>query len=164
MPLNKLEFPEPYKHEHPSVCDVDEICGEHITYKQRAADWIARTVGSWNFIIWQTIIFGAWAALNVSGWFYRWDPYPFVLMNLVLSLEAAYAASIIMISQNREDERDRVRMCHNCMVNEKAEEEIRIVLEHLEAQDKALSVIYEELQGLSERRRIDVRGSGDNRL
>lgn len=148
MAFNDLEFPEPYKHTHPFACDVEEICDEHLTFKQKAADWVARTVGSWNFIIWQTIIFGTWAVLNIAGWFHHWDPYPFVLMNLVLSLQAAYAASIIMISQNRESERDRLRMCHNCMVNEKAEEEIRIVLEHLEAQDKALSAIYKELQEL----------------
>lgn len=148
MALNDLEFPKPYKHVHPFVCDVDEICDEHLTFRQKAADWVARTVGSWNFIVWQTVIFGAWALLNVSGWLNHWDPYPFVLMNLVLSLQAAYAASIIMISQNRESERDRLRMCHNCMINEKAEKEIRIVLEHLEAQDRALSTIYKELQEL----------------
>jgi uncharacterized membrane protein len=103
MTPNKLEFPEPYKHEHPLVCDGHTFYEKQLTFSQRAADWVAHTVGSWNFIIFQTVIFGAWTIMNINGWFYHWDPYPFILMNLTLSLIASYAASIILISQNRED-------------------------------------------------------------
>lgn len=69
-------------------------------------------------------------------------------MNLFLSLEASYAASIILISQNREDKRDRIEARQHCVINEKAEEEVRVILDHLVAQDKALSAIYDTLQEL----------------
>lgn len=146
MTPNKLEFPEPYKHEHPPVCNGHMLYEEQLTFSQRAADWVAKTVGSWNFIIWQTVIFGAWALMNSAGWFYHWDPYPFILMNLTLSLIASYAASIILISQNREDMRDRIESHQHCLVNEKAEEEARVILDHLSAQNRALTSIYETLQ------------------
>ncbi len=145
---NKLEFPEPYKHDHPPVCDSHVLYEEQLTLSQKAADRIANAVGSWEFIILQTILFGMWATLNIVSWFYHWDPYPFVLMNLFLSLEASYAASIILISQNREDKRDRIEARQHCVINEKAEEEVRVILDHLAAQDKALSAIYDTLQEL----------------
>ena len=124
---------------------------EQLTFSQKAADWIAHTVGSWNFIIWQTVIFGAWGLMNVTGWFYHWDPYPFILMNLTLSLIASYAASIILISQNSEDIRDRIESQQHCLINEKAEEEARVILDHLSAQNKALEAIYDSLQHLEGR-------------
>jgi uncharacterized membrane protein len=148
MTLNKLEFPEPYKHEHPPVCNGHILYELQLNFSQRAADWVAQTVGSWNFIIGQTIIFGAWVVINTTGWLYHWDPYPFILMNLTLSLIASYAASIILISQNREDMRDRIESRQHCLVNEKAEEEARVILDHLSAQNHALTVIYETLQKL----------------
>lgn len=146
----KLEFPEPYKHQHPPVVDCAIAFEEELTPGQRAADWVAETVGSWRFIIGQTLIFGAWALLNVAGWIRHWDPYPFIFMNLVLSLQAAYAASIIMISQNRQDERDRFEAHNDYLLNQKAEEEVRAMLDRLEAQDRALSQIYQEIQGIKE--------------
>jgi uncharacterized membrane protein len=63
-----------------------------------------------NFIIWQTVIFVAWILMNGTGWLCHWDPYSFILMNLTLSLIAFYAASIILIGQNREDMRDKDRI------------------------------------------------------
>ena len=69
-------------------------------------------------------------------------------MNLVLSLLASYAASIILISQNLQEKRDRIESRQHCLVNEKAEEEARVILDHLTAQNKALAAIYETLQEL----------------
>jgi len=66
MRLNKLEFPEPYKHEHPPVRDAIELFEEQLTFSQKAADWVAETVGSWKFIFLQTIIFGFWISINVT--------------------------------------------------------------------------------------------------
>jgi uncharacterized membrane protein len=99
-------------------------------------------MGSWKFIITQSIVLSAWVVLNVVAWSYRWDPYPFILMNLVRSLQAAYAAPIIMMSQNRFAERDRVEAHNDCLLNVKSEEEVRIILEHLEAQNEAPAVIH----------------------
>ena len=137
-----------YKHDHPPVCDAHVLYEEQLTISQKAADWIANAVGSWGFIICQIIVFGIWIFLNAVNWLYRWDPYPFVLMNLVLSLEASFAASIILISQSREEKRDRIESRQHCLINEKAEEEARVSLDHLTALDKALSAIYNMLQEL----------------
>jgi uncharacterized membrane protein len=75
-------------------------------------------------------------------------PVPFCFNELVLSLEASFAASIILISQSREDKRDKIEAREHCEVNEKAEEEVRVILDHLAAQDIALSTIYDNLQEL----------------
>jgi uncharacterized membrane protein len=84
--------------------------------------------------------------INVTGWLYHWDPYPFISMNLVLSLLASYAASIILISQNPQERRDRIESLQHCLINGRAEEKARVILDHLMAQNRALAAIYETLQ------------------
>ena len=76
-------------------------------FGDRLADSVANYMGSWRFIILQTVIVIIWMALNVIGIVYHWDPYPYILLNLVFSTQAAYAAPVIMMSQNRQAERDR---------------------------------------------------------
>ena len=78
-------------------------------FGQRAADATARSMGSWRFIVIQTAIVAAWMTANAIGFLRHWDPYPFILLNLLFSTQAAYAAPIIMMSQNRQAERDRLR-------------------------------------------------------
>ncbi len=150
-----IHFPTPFKHTHPPVQNVNSLLEEHKTRGQRAADIVTATVGSWKFIIIQSCILIIWAILNLTAWVYHWDPYPFILMNLVLSLQAAYTAPIIMMSQNRQAERDRLDARNDYQVNQKAEEEVRAILEHLAAQDQALMEIYnliatQEIKGASE--------------
>ena len=142
----KIKFPEPFKHDHPPVLDVNKVLEERATLGQRAADKFSKTLGSWKFIIIQSIILGAWVVLNLLAWIKHWDPYPFILMNLVLSLQAAYAAPILMMSQNRQDERDRLEAHNDFLINQKAELEIRTILDHLEAQNKALQEIQRLLE------------------
>jgi uncharacterized membrane protein len=86
-----------------------------------------------------------WVILNVAAVIRHWDPYPFILMNLVLSMQAAYTAPIIMMSQNRQAERDRLEAHNDYIINQKAEEEIRAVMDHLETQNEALLQIYQIL-------------------
>jgi uncharacterized membrane protein len=121
---------------------------EGATTGQRAADWVARTVGSWRFIIVQSLLLTLWVILNVMAWLRHWDPYPFILMNLVLSLQAAYTAPVIMMSQNRQARRDRIEAHHDFLIDQKAELEIRAVLTHLEVQDQALTLALQELNAL----------------
>jgi len=89
--------------------------------------------------------------LNVVAWTRHWDPYPFILMNLFMSLQAAYTAPIIMMSQNRQALRDRVDAHNDYLVNQKAEEEVRAILEHLAAQDQALAEMHQFLLALQTR-------------
>ena len=84
------------------IAAMEQSAADVRTRGERIADWIASCVGSWPFIIAQTIILTLWIGLNLLAWLYRWDPYPFILLNLVLPFQSAYAAPILMISQNRQ--------------------------------------------------------------
>ena len=156
--MAKLHFPAPFKHRHPPVENVAEAFEEGLSPGERAADWVATTVGSWPFIIGQSALLACWVVLNVVAVVRHWDPYPFILMNLVLSLQAAYTAPIIMMSQNRQADRDRLEAHNDYVVNQKAEVEVRAILDHLVAQDRALTLIYQALTGATSGQ---VEGSGE---
>jgi len=104
--------------------NVAEEFEDHLTMGQRIADRVAETMGSWTFIIIQSTILIAWIVLNVIAYMNHWDPYPFILLNLGLSFQAAYAAPIIMMSQNRQAEKDRMQTRNDYEVDLKAEMEI----------------------------------------
>lgn len=141
-------FPEPYEHDHPPVRNVNEVATQRLTWGQWAADRVAALVGSWWFIGTQSVILLIWAVVNVVAWIEHWDPYPFILMNLFLSLQAAYTAPMLMMSQNRVADLDRLRAQNDYEINLKAEEEIRVVLEHLEAQSVVLLAVQREVREL----------------
>ncbi|PSB25092.1 DUF1003 domain-containing protein [Chlorogloea sp. CCALA 695] len=97
----------------------------------RVSDQVAAIMGSWRFIIIQSVLLAVWVTLNVVGVSQHWDPYPFILLNLMLSFQAAYAAPIIMMSQNRQAVIDRVDAKHDYEVNQKAELEIELMQDKL---------------------------------
>jgi uncharacterized membrane protein len=97
---------------------------EQLSFGEHIADKVAEVMGSWKFIIIQSTILAAWVALNVAAFINHWDPYPFILLNLALSFQAAYAAPIIMMSQNRQTEKDRMQSKNDYEVDMKAEMEI----------------------------------------
>ena len=97
---------------------------ETLTYGQRIADSVANGMGSWAFIIGQTIFVIIWMTLNVIGFIRHWDVYPFILLNLIFSTQAAYAAPIIMMAQNRQSERDRLQAQADYDTNVEAKLEI----------------------------------------
>src|SRR2546421_4055925 len=98
-----------------------------LTAGQRIADTVAATMGSWTFIIIQSVILLVWIVLNVTAYVQQWDPYPFILLNLALSFQAAYAAPFIMMSQNRQQDIDRKSADNDYQVNVKAELEIELL-------------------------------------
>jgi uncharacterized membrane protein len=98
-----------------------------LTAGERLADTVAATMGSWRFILIQSILLFFWVLLNILGFIKHWDPYPFILLNLMLSFQAAYAAPIIMMSQNRQADIDRADAKHDYEVNMKAELEIELL-------------------------------------
>jgi uncharacterized membrane protein len=101
------------------------------TFAQHLADSVASGMGSWRFIIIQTAIVIVWMAANVVGFIFHWDVYPFILLNLVFSTQAAYAAPIIMMAQNRQGDRDRVQADQDFKTNVEAKKEIEQLLEKL---------------------------------
>jgi len=80
---------------------------ESLSFGNRLADAVANGMGSWRFIIIQTILVVLWMTLNILAFVSHWDVYPFILLNLLFSTQAAYAAPIIMMAQNRQNDRDR---------------------------------------------------------
>lgn len=115
------------------------------TFGQRSADMIATIVGSWKFIISQSIFLTCWIILNLIAYINVWDPYPFILLNLFLSFQAAYTGPIVMMSQNRQEERDRIKAEHNYKVNENTEDKVEEILDHLHAQNNALKTIIKNI-------------------
>jgi len=122
-----------------------------MSFGDRIADVVANGMGSWRFIIWQTIIVIFWMILNIIGFVSHWDVYPFILLNLIFSTQAAYAAPIIMMSQNRQNKRDRVQAQHDYKTNIDAKKEIEALQIHLskletEKLDKILAMLDEMKQ------------------
>jgi uncharacterized membrane protein len=144
-----FKFPT-FKHDHPPVIDVNEVADEQLTAGQRIADGVAATMGSWRFIIIQSCILAAWLILNSVAWINHWDSYPFILLNLALSFEAAYAAPIIMMSQNRQATKDRIMAESDYHTNTKGEEETRNIMEHLDHQDTVMLQIIQRLEAQEE--------------
>jgi uncharacterized membrane protein len=94
------------------------------TWGQRIADATANLMGSWKFIIFQTAFVILWMSLNCVAFVSHWDIYPFILLNLIFSTQAAYAAPIIMMAQNRQNDRDRYQAKEDYYTNLKAKREI----------------------------------------
>ena len=97
---------------------------EKRTLGQKAADWMTSFVGSWTFIIILFAYIFVWVVLNIAGWFYHWDPWPFIILNLTLSCLAAVQAPIILMSENREAQRDRRRAERDYFVDKRTMKEI----------------------------------------
>ena len=95
------------------------------TFGQKASDKLSKWAGSWTFILSFFVFLGLWMVANVLMWVKQWDPYPFILLNLVLSCLAAIQAPIILMSQNRTAQRDRLKAEFDYKVNRTAEKEIR---------------------------------------
>ena len=121
---------------------------EGLSFSQKIADKVANGMGSWGFIIIQTLLVAIWMILNVVGWSLHWDVYPFILLNLLFSTQAAYAAPIIMMSQNRQSERDRANAEADYKTNLDAKSEIeelqrRLNIIEVDKLDKIIKLLEE---------------------
>jgi uncharacterized membrane protein len=105
---------------------------DSLKFGQRLADSVANGMGSWRFIIIQSIIVLVWMGLNVVAIIKHWDPYPYILLNLLFSTQAAYAAPIIMMAQNRQNQRDRAHADADFRTNVEAKKEIEELIKKLD--------------------------------
>ena len=128
--------------------NVNEVEEDRMTMGQRIADAVAATMGSWRFIIIQSTLLFGWILLNLLGWKYQWDPYPFIFLNLMLSFQAAYAAPFIMMSQNRQSDKDRLAAEIDHEVNSKAELEVGLLLHRLDDLERQMHRNHREHQAL----------------
>ena len=122
MPTLKLT---PLKH------PISQALHEERTRGERLADTISDRIGSWGFLIIQTVVVTVWVGVNVAGLALRWDPYPFVLLSLLFSVQAAYLGPILLLSQNRSAQRDRIMAEHDYVTNERAEQFTEALLSEL---------------------------------
>lgn len=114
----------------------------------RIADQVTNVMGSWTFIIVQSVIILCWVGINLFAYFLQWDPYPFILLNLLFSVQAAYAAPIIMMAQNRQSARDRIQAYNDYKTNVEAKEEIeelqiRLNMIETEKLDKIITLLQD---------------------
>lgn len=124
-----------------------DLYQESLSFGQKLADKVANGMGSWTFIISQTIFVILWMALNAVGFIYHWDVYPFILLNLLFSTQAAYAAPIIMMAQNRQNERDRMQAQKDYQTNTEAKMEIEALQQKLNSIEvKKLDKIIQMLE------------------
>jgi uncharacterized membrane protein len=145
-----------FQHDHP-IINVNQEFEKELTVGQKVADRVVDVIGSWPFVIIQSIILAIWVAVNVylvtmairnPGFLKAWDPYPFILLNLFLSLQAAYTGPLVMMSQNRQAIKDRLSAQQDFEINQKAEKEIEVIMKHLAHQDRIMHEITRRLDGL----------------
>jgi uncharacterized membrane protein len=110
------------------IAEMEKASSQVRTRGERLAEWLATLVGSWTFLIVQTLILLSWLTLNIAMWISHWDPYPFILLNLALSFQSAYAAPILMISQNRQSKLNDRRNHLDLQINMLAEQESTEIL------------------------------------
>jgi uncharacterized membrane protein len=131
--------------------DAGDKAAVNLTIGQRIADRVAAIMGSWKFIIIQTTILLFWIVLNVTAYVQRWDPYPFILLNLALSFQAAYAAPFIMMSQNRQQDIDRKEAENDYQINIKAELEIELLHQKIDVlREKEVLALSKAITDLTE--------------
>jgi len=123
---------------------------QHPPFSSRMADYIAAFGGSWVFIILFLLVMAIWIGVNVKLLSRPFDPYPFILLNLILSTVAALQAPIIMMSQNRKEEKDRQRAMNDYMVNLKSEIELRNLHRKLDL------LISEQMKTMFEIQRVQM--------
>jgi uncharacterized membrane protein len=143
----RVLFPH-FKHDElPPIVNVNEVADDKLTMGQKVADAVASGMGSWKFIITQTIILAIWALLNSLAWFvWKWDIYPFIAMNLLLSCQAAYAAPVIMMSQNRQSTKDRLTAENDYKTDLRSGDLLVHVIEHLDHQDALILQVVQRLE------------------
>ena len=123
----------------------------HSSRGDKIADIVTNIVGSWRFILIQSCLLITWIILNIMIWIGHWDPYPFILLNLALSFQAAYATPFILMSQNRQSTIDRENAQQDLDCDLKAEMEIELLHEKLDSlRTREIADLYLLIQSQSE--------------
>lgn len=136
-----------------TIQNVDVLYKRDLTRGERVAIAVTQIVGSWTFIVAQSLFLAAWIVLNVVGWVWRWDPYPFILLNLVLNVIASYTAPLILMAQNRDAERDRLMMHEDFETNRHVADDVYKILRILDEHGQMLTILLEQ-RDLRDRTRL----------
>lgn len=131
------------RHLHP----VNLVHHEERTFGESVADGVAAGIGSWTFLLMQSVLLAIWVALNTIGLLvYHWDPYPFILLNLLLSVQAAYAAPILLLAGVRQAKKDRLTLEHAAIEAELSSEQVNQILSEIQRNTELTLQILEELE------------------
>lgn len=117
------------------IRNINEEHDNTLTFGDRLSDRVASVMGSWHFIITQSILLLLWIFINSLAFTFHWDGYPYILLNLALSFQAAFATPVILMSQNRQAAKDRLMAEHDYQINLKGESETQHIIERLLEQD-----------------------------
>jgi len=134
-----------HQHDHPPVRDLNREVERKQTFADRVAADFSRLVGSWVFVLVQVGIMVVWVGLNAFNLIRPWDRYPFLFLNLIVSVEAGIWVSVVLMALNRIADRDRIRAQHDYELDVKAEEELKALMNHLMHQDEILLQIVNRL-------------------
>lgn len=139
--------------EVPAIINAET--GERLSFGDIVADRVTREIGSWRFIGVYLVVLLIWMGINTIAWVRHWDPYPFIFLNLVLSFQGAFAAPIILMSQNRQEERDRLESNRDHAINMRAEQEVADLQVRLELLGQAslevITALREEQAAIAEK-------------
>jgi uncharacterized membrane protein len=135
-----------HTHEHPPVRDVNQEIDRRTGRAERVASDLSRVIGSWTFIFFQGVLVALWIVVNGVAFLRHWDGYPFQLLNLVLTFQAAFLVPIVLMALNRAGQRDRLASQQAFQEGVKAEEELKSVMTHLEVQDEVMLQVLHRLE------------------
>ncbi len=135
-------------HKHP----VNQLFHDEATLGERVADKVSASIGSWWFLGIQSFLILTWITLNVWGLTHHWDVFPFILLNLVFTIQAAYTGPVLLLSGNRQAQKDRLRLEHTAEVSESAEKATLQILEEIERNTEATLKVLEHLKKRRESR------------
>jgi uncharacterized membrane protein len=132
------------EHKHP----VNVVHHEEATLGERVADKIASGIGSWTFLIVQTCLVALWLTLNIIGLIKHWDPFPFVLLNLLFSVQAAYTGPVLLLAGNRQAQKDRLTLEHAAHEADKADHQNVQILKAIEHNTEVTIQILRHVESL----------------
>jgi uncharacterized membrane protein len=131
-------------HQHP----VNVVHHEEATFGERLADGIASGIGSWTFLIVQTFLVSLWVVLNFLGFIKHWDPFPFILLNLLFSVQAAYTGPVLLLAGNRQAQKDRLTLEHAAHEADKADRQNVQILRAIEHNTEVTIQILRHVESL----------------
>jgi uncharacterized membrane protein len=130
------------RHKHP----VNLLFHDEATLGEKIADRVSAGIGSWWFLGTQSVLILIWITLNVWGLTHHWDVYPFILLNLMFTIQAAYTGPVLLLSGNRQAQKDRLRLEHTAEVSETAEKATLQILKEIERNTQATLKVLEHLK------------------
>jgi uncharacterized membrane protein len=142
-------------HMHP----VNVVHHDEATFGEMLADKIASSIGSWTFLMVQTGAVIAWLVLNIYGFVHRWDPFPFILLNLLFSVQAAYTGPVLLLAGNRQAQKDRLTLEHAAYEADKADDQNVQILKAIEKNTEVTLQVLRHVESLVEDHIAEARGT-----